>query len=75
MDSIIKGLIIGVFSGIFAGIVVLLIALLQPTKYCPKCGKPFPKFGVKRTRKQMLSGGAICSHCGCVVDRHGQIIE
>ncbi len=73
-NELVAGALIGVAAGIVAGLAVVLLAVLQPRRYCPECGIPLPKVGGK-ARRPGWSGGWICPECGCEIDRKGKKVK
>jgi transposase len=63
-----------IIGAIVAGLIILLVVLLMPSKKCPECGKPLPKFGNPQNTKQGVAEGWTCQNCGCQVDRSGNRI-
>jgi hypothetical protein len=41
---------------------------------CPNCGRSLPRTvsPFRKTRRQWLEGGWVCSHCGCEVNSAGE---
>ena len=69
MDPQIK---FGLLCGLIGGLSVLLIIPFLPSKKCPDCKKKLPK--LRNSLKKAASGGFICPHCGCEIDRNGKKI-
>jgi hypothetical protein len=51
----------------------LFFDAMRRRRPCPDCGHPLPVFQSpeKKSKRQWIEGGSVCSHCGCETDYSG----
>ena len=69
MGTLLTAVLIG---GIASGVAVLVLALLLPSKSCPKCKAPLPRFRKPSSMREAMLGGWHCPTCGEGIARDGQ---
>ena len=70
MDSLNSAMIVG---GITGGLAVLLLALLLPRKFCPKCNAALPRFRKPSSGREAMLGGWSCPSCNAKIARDGTL--
>ena len=72
MDVFSTAMIVGGISG---GLAVLLLALLIPRKFCPKCNTVLPRFRKPSSGREAMMGGWSCQSCNAKIARNGTLLS
>ena len=72
MDVITTAMIVG---GIAGGLAVLLLGLLMPRKFCPKCNAALPRFRKPSSGQEAMMGGWSCQFCNAKIARNGTLLS
>jgi hypothetical protein len=70
MDVLTTAMIIG---GVAGGLAVLLLAVLMPRKFCPKCKAALPRFRKPSSGLEAMLGGWSCPSCNASIARNGAL--
>jgi hypothetical protein len=66
-------LVIGVTAAIGSCAAVIGAGMLQPRRWCPKCGAVLPRLRIPHSLAQGISGGWTCRSCKARIDGMGRI--
>ena len=70
MGTLITAMIVG---GVVGGLAVLLVAVLVPHKFCPKCNTALPRFRKPSSGREAVLGGWSCPSCNANIARNGTL--
>lgn len=63
-----------IVAGLASGLAVLLLGLLLPRKFCPRCNTALPRFRKPSSAREAMLGGWSCPSCGAKIARNGALL-